>query len=337
VRPAALCCSRVGCRASSRVSDWDPLSPDSDACRSLSRSRSAAYFDPRSDGSARQTARRVHRPGRPRLGTVGLAISVVKDGRVAKGFGLRALGKSDPVDSATLFAIGSTTKAMTPSRLEHHVRRGRQVIANASGITSRRRTTASTTRCGSSRTRASIPSRPPARCGPASWTWRNGCGSCSTAVASTERRFSQARDVRRAPRAGDRGAHQPVLPHRASHPPALDDLRPRLVPAGLRRAGGELSHEHQQYDTFRIRRDRRWLGSPLLTFVLDASGTPSRVQMDRRSFARTDRRLVALLARSPHIEVTVAGKTSFYAVRGPPCRSSGPSLSDSSSARLRSS
>ena len=45
----------------------------------------------------------------------GLAVAVVKDGRVAvvHGFGVRELGKPDPVDTRTLFAIGSTTKAMT--------------------------------------------------------------------------------------------------------------------------------------------------------------------------------------------------------------------------------
>ena len=45
----------------------------------------------------------------------GLAIAVVKDGSVAfaKGFGVRELGKSEPADEHTLFAIGSTTKAMT--------------------------------------------------------------------------------------------------------------------------------------------------------------------------------------------------------------------------------
>jgi hypothetical protein len=61
--------------------------------------------------------------------------------------------------------------------------------------------------------------------------------------------------------------------------------------SGLRVRIGSLEGtlEHWQYDTFRIRWDRRWLGTPLLTFVLDASGTPSRVQIDRRSFARTDR------------------------------------------------
>ena len=45
----------------------------------------------------------------------GLAVAVVKDGQVvfAQGFGVRELGKPQPVDTRTLFAIGSTTKAMT--------------------------------------------------------------------------------------------------------------------------------------------------------------------------------------------------------------------------------
>jgi CubicO group peptidase (beta-lactamase class C family) len=45
----------------------------------------------------------------------GFAAAVVKDGNVvfARGSGVRELGKPDPVDTRTLFAIGSTTKAMT--------------------------------------------------------------------------------------------------------------------------------------------------------------------------------------------------------------------------------
>jgi CubicO group peptidase (beta-lactamase class C family) len=45
----------------------------------------------------------------------GLAIAVVKDDQVvfAHGYGVRELGKPDLVDTHTLFAIGSTTKAMT--------------------------------------------------------------------------------------------------------------------------------------------------------------------------------------------------------------------------------
>ncbi len=45
----------------------------------------------------------------------GLAVAVVKDGKVllAKGYGVRELGKPDPVNAQTLFACASTTKAMT--------------------------------------------------------------------------------------------------------------------------------------------------------------------------------------------------------------------------------
>ncbi|HVG87167.1 MAG TPA: serine hydrolase [Vicinamibacterales bacterium] len=45
----------------------------------------------------------------------GLAVAVVKDGAVAfsKGYGVRELGKPGLVNDHTLFAIGSTTKAMT--------------------------------------------------------------------------------------------------------------------------------------------------------------------------------------------------------------------------------
>src|SRR5690348_2950039 len=57
----------------------------------------------------------------------GLAIAVVKDGRivVAKGYGVRELGKPAPVDTQTLFAIGSTTKAMTAASLGMLVDEGR--------------------------------------------------------------------------------------------------------------------------------------------------------------------------------------------------------------------
>src|SRR5665647_93872 len=49
----------------------------------------------------------------------GLAIAVVKDGKVvfAKGYGVRELGKPEPVDTSTLFAIASTTKAMTAASI----------------------------------------------------------------------------------------------------------------------------------------------------------------------------------------------------------------------------
>lgn len=52
-------------------------------------------------------------------GAVGLAVSVVKDGKTifAKGYGVRELGKPDAADENTLFSIGSTTKAMTAAAL----------------------------------------------------------------------------------------------------------------------------------------------------------------------------------------------------------------------------
>ena len=51
--------------------------------------------------------------------STGLAVAVVKDGRIvfAKGYGVRRLGSPEPVDDRTLFAIGSTTKAMTAAAI----------------------------------------------------------------------------------------------------------------------------------------------------------------------------------------------------------------------------
>jgi CubicO group peptidase (beta-lactamase class C family) len=45
----------------------------------------------------------------------GVAVGIVKDGAVvfAKGFGVRTVGKPDPVDTQTLFAIASDTKSFT--------------------------------------------------------------------------------------------------------------------------------------------------------------------------------------------------------------------------------
>ena len=57
----------------------------------------------------------------------GLAIAVVKDGRLvfARGYGVLELGKAAPVDTQTLFAIGSTTKAMTVMALAMLVDEGK--------------------------------------------------------------------------------------------------------------------------------------------------------------------------------------------------------------------
>ncbi|HSG48637.1 MAG TPA: serine hydrolase [Longimicrobiales bacterium] len=60
-------------------------------------------------------------------GAVGLAVAVVKDGRMvfAEGYGAREVGRPGAVDAATLFAIGSTTKAMTAAALGILVDEGR--------------------------------------------------------------------------------------------------------------------------------------------------------------------------------------------------------------------
>ena len=52
-------------------------------------------------------------------GVPGVAIAIVKDDKIvfAKGFGVRELNKSEPVDQHTLFAIGSSSKAFTAASL----------------------------------------------------------------------------------------------------------------------------------------------------------------------------------------------------------------------------
>lgn len=57
----------------------------------------------------------------------GLAIAVVKDGEPVfeRGYGVRELGREEPVDADTLFAIGSTTKAMTAATVALQVDAGR--------------------------------------------------------------------------------------------------------------------------------------------------------------------------------------------------------------------
>ena len=57
----------------------------------------------------------------------GVAVAVVKDGRVvlAKGYGVRKLGESTPVDEHTLFGIASNTKAFTATALGILVEEGK--------------------------------------------------------------------------------------------------------------------------------------------------------------------------------------------------------------------
>jgi len=57
----------------------------------------------------------------------GLALAIVKDDKVllAKGFGIRGIGKPENVDEHTLFAIGSNTKAFTATAVGLLVQEGK--------------------------------------------------------------------------------------------------------------------------------------------------------------------------------------------------------------------
>ena len=69
------------------------------------------------------------------------------------------------------------------------------------------------------------------------------------------------------------------------------DVTVTAAGGGLRLKVGtlEASLEHWQYDTFRIQWDNRWQGEGLLSFILGTDGAPSRVEVDGRTFTRTDR------------------------------------------------
>ncbi|HUR12786.1 MAG TPA: serine hydrolase [Flavitalea sp.] len=56
----------------------------------------------------------------------GVSVAIVKDGQIvlSKGYGVKEVGKNDPVDENTLFMIGSNTKAMTATAIALlHVRK----------------------------------------------------------------------------------------------------------------------------------------------------------------------------------------------------------------------
>jgi CubicO group peptidase (beta-lactamase class C family) len=57
----------------------------------------------------------------------GAAVGIVKDGRVilAKGYGVRTVGRPDKVDSATRFGIASNTKAFTATAIAMLVEAGK--------------------------------------------------------------------------------------------------------------------------------------------------------------------------------------------------------------------
>ncbi|MBS0579466.1 MAG: serine hydrolase [Proteobacteria bacterium] len=64
---------------------------------------------------------------RTAVGVPGMSIAIVEGDKVtfAKGFGVKAIGRSDPVDADTIFPTGSTGKAMTVAALGILVDQGR--------------------------------------------------------------------------------------------------------------------------------------------------------------------------------------------------------------------
>lgn len=66
----------------------------------------------------------------------GLAVAVVKDGRVvlARAYGVRELGRPEPATTRTLFAVGSTTKAMTAADYADALYGKAKVVADGSGL-----------------------------------------------------------------------------------------------------------------------------------------------------------------------------------------------------------
>ena len=52
-------------------------------------------------------------------GVPGAAVAILHDNEVilSKGYGVKEIGKDDPIDESTLFAIGSCTKAFTAAAI----------------------------------------------------------------------------------------------------------------------------------------------------------------------------------------------------------------------------
>jgi CubicO group peptidase (beta-lactamase class C family) len=87
----------------------------------LATASAALYAEPPKD-----FAQRVER-ARTSIGVPGVAIAIVEGDTVtlAKGFGVKAIGKNDPVDADTIFPTGSTGKAVTVAALGILVDQGR--------------------------------------------------------------------------------------------------------------------------------------------------------------------------------------------------------------------
>jgi CubicO group peptidase (beta-lactamase class C family) len=81
--------------------------------------RTSATQMPEPEPTAEATLDRVVRRAMETFSVPGVAVGIIKDGRLvfAKGYGVREVGKPAPVDADTLFGIASNTKAFTAAAL----------------------------------------------------------------------------------------------------------------------------------------------------------------------------------------------------------------------------
>ena len=111
--PTALRPCRLLALALCALAPWPALALDGPAAAdTVVPAPAAAALDPADvDAWVEQVRERFEVPG--------IAVAVVKDGQVvlARGWGVRELGKPAPVDERTLFAIASNTKAFTSAAL----------------------------------------------------------------------------------------------------------------------------------------------------------------------------------------------------------------------------
>src|SRR5690242_17162829 len=77
--------------------------------------------------SAQDYVDRVVESARKEFDVPGIAVAIVKDGKVvlAKGYGVRKIGESAPVTPQTVFRIASNTKAFTAAALAMLVDEGK--------------------------------------------------------------------------------------------------------------------------------------------------------------------------------------------------------------------
>src|SRR5690606_1676348 len=106
LRPSSLCLSCL------LALGLVPLAPAVAQEPAAATAPAPAALDPAQLGAWVEAARE-------RFEVPGIAVAVVKDGQVVfeGGWGVRELGKPDPVDAHTLFAIASNTKAFTAASL----------------------------------------------------------------------------------------------------------------------------------------------------------------------------------------------------------------------------